>query len=259
MSTATPEIPRAARGTAPTSTTLTRVELRKMVDTRAGRWILIAAAAIAVVVAITRGVTGDAADRTFGDAFQLTLLPAGFLLPIIGILAATGEWSQRTALTTFALVPRRERVVAAKGSAVVVLGLAGLVIGLLAAAVGSALAATVGDAPDAWSIGGGDLAQGVLFQVLSVLWGLAFGLVLVAPALAIVAFFVLPVGFTLLGALGDGLSDALAWVDPNRAFSPLADGSTAGDDWAKVALVTVLWIVLPLAAGVVLTLRREVK
>ena len=37
-----------------------------------------------------------------------------FLLPILAIMLVTSEWSQRTALVTFTLEPRRSRVVLAK-------------------------------------------------------------------------------------------------------------------------------------------------
>ena len=36
------------------------------------------------------------------------------ILPIIAILSVTGEWSQRSGLTTFTLVPHRGRVIPAK-------------------------------------------------------------------------------------------------------------------------------------------------
>lgn len=262
MSTATAvpgPVARAPRGTAPSPSTLARVELRKMVDTRAGRWLLIAAALIAVVAAVVRMLTGDAADRTFIDALQITLLPAGVLLPVIGILAATGEWSQRTALSTYALVPRRGRVVAAKALAVVLLGLAGLVAAVAAAAVATVVGAAGGGAPDAWSGSAGAVGQVVLFQELNVLWGLGFGLVLFAPATAIVAFFVLPTLFTVVGELAKGLQGTLDWLDPNSALSPLTDGTTGGEDWARILTSSLLWIALPLAVGTYRTLRREVK
>ena len=44
------------------------------------------------------------------------------LLPILGIMAATAEWTQRTGLVTFTLEPRRGRVVLAKALAALVLG-----------------------------------------------------------------------------------------------------------------------------------------
>jgi hypothetical protein len=56
-------------------------------------------------------------------------------------LLVSSERSQRTALVTFALVPRRERVVAAKLPAGVVVALGALVVCLAVAAAGTALAA----------------------------------------------------------------------------------------------------------------------
>ena len=38
----------------------------------------------------------------------------GILLPVLGILLVTSEWSQRTAMVTFTLEPSRSRVIAAK-------------------------------------------------------------------------------------------------------------------------------------------------
>lgn len=261
MSTATATLPdaRGLRGSAPSTAALARVELRKMVDTRAGRWVLIAAALIAVAAALARMLTGDVSDRTFLDAFQITLLPAGVFLPVIGILAATGEWSQRTALSTFALVPRRGRVIAAKAVAVLVLGVAGLVVAVLASAGATAVGTLAADLPDPWSASGGALGQAVLFEELSVLWGLGFGLVLFAPAPAIVAFFVLPTLFTILGQVASGLEDPLKWIDPNVALSPLTEGDAAGVDWPRMLTASLLWIALPLAVGALRTMRREVK
>ena len=40
--------------------------------------------------------------------------PMAVILPIIAILSVTGEWSQRSGLTTFTLVPHRGRVIPAK-------------------------------------------------------------------------------------------------------------------------------------------------
>ena len=78
---------------------LVRVELRKMADTRAGFWLLIA------IGLITAAIIGDlpalAARRpaTFLNFMGATATPQGFLLPVLGILLVTSEWGQRTALT----------------------------------------------------------------------------------------------------------------------------------------------------------------
>ena len=63
------------------------------------------------------------------------------LLPIVGLLLVTSEWSQRTALTTFTLVPERSRViVAAKLLAGCALALAAVALCLALAAVGNLIA-----------------------------------------------------------------------------------------------------------------------
>jgi len=58
-----------------------------------------------------------------------------FLAPIIGLLAMTAEWTQRTALTTFTLAPRRGRVLGAKFTSAMILAMATLAVGLVLAVV----------------------------------------------------------------------------------------------------------------------------
>jgi predicted nucleic acid-binding protein len=101
---------------------LVAVELRKMVNTRAGFWLQIAMVAITVVVVAVRSVVGDAADHTFAAVLDVGLQPAAVLLPVVGILLVTSKWSQRTRMITFALVPVRSRVLGAKLLASIVLG-----------------------------------------------------------------------------------------------------------------------------------------
>lgn len=45
-------------------------------------------------------------------------------MPVVGILLVTSEWSQRTAITTFTLVPQHGRVLTAKLLAALVLSAA---------------------------------------------------------------------------------------------------------------------------------------
>ena len=116
------------------------MELRKLVDTRAGRWLLITIGLVAAAIVALQLVCADDADQTFTNFFVPSLLPVGVLLPVLGILSITSEWSQRTALTTFALVPRRERVVVAKLTAVVLAALASVLVSLAVAAVGTLVA-----------------------------------------------------------------------------------------------------------------------
>src|ERR1041385_1994689 len=116
---------------------LVTVELRKMVDTRAGFWLPIAMVALPPPVGIPRRVFGDGGDHTFAGVLDVGLQPAAVLLPITGILLVTSEWSQRTGMITFTLVPVRSRVLGAKLIASLVLALAMLVmaLGVIAAGV----------------------------------------------------------------------------------------------------------------------------
>lgn len=244
---------------APSLGRLMLVELRKMVDTRSGRWLLIVAVLLALVIAVVRGLTGDEADRTLVGAFELTLFPFGVLLPVLGILTATSEWSQRTALTTFSLVPRRGRIGAAKLLAAMLLAFVALVVCVVMGAIGNVVAVTAGGADGSWSISASQLLQAFVASELNLLMGLGFGLVLMSPAWAIVAFFALPTVFSIVGELVSGLKDAWAWIDTGVTFAPLMEGDAAGSDWGKVAVSALVWIVLPLVVGLIRMQRREVK
>ena len=79
-----------------------------------GFWLL-ASIGIAAVLA-TGAVIAFASDER-ADLRQLRRRhrrPDDVILPIVAILAVTSEWSQRSGLTTFTLVPHRGRVIRAK-------------------------------------------------------------------------------------------------------------------------------------------------
>jgi ABC-type transport system involved in multi-copper enzyme maturation permease subunit len=238
---------------------LVHVELRKLVDTRAGRWLIIAIGLITAAVMAVMLFTGDRGDLTFENFTLMSAIPQGVLLPVLGILAVTSEWSQRTGLVTFTLEPRRGRVAAAK---LLAAGLVGLLAVALAFAVG-ALANLVGmvarDGAGSWHFGGAMLAGAVLLQVIGVAQGVAFGMLLLNTPAAIVAYFALPMAWSIAGGLVSALSPVADWLDLSRTTAPLIDGGLAGQDGLKLAASVGVWVVLPLAVGVWRLLRREVK
>jgi ABC-2 type transport system permease protein len=118
--------------------TLTAVELRKAIDTRAGFWLQIAAALITLVAVVLLCIVGEHRDRSLENVLALAVQPANVLLPVAGILLVSSEWTQRTALITFTLVPRRNRVLAAKALAGVVLALAATAICVVLSVLASA-------------------------------------------------------------------------------------------------------------------------
>ena len=94
--------------------------------------------------------------------------------------------------------------------------------------------------------------------------GFAFAALLLNTPSAIVLFFLywyaLPGVLALLSAIADWLSNLLDWVNFQSAFSPLLDGTiSTGEEWGKIIVSGLLWIVLPLVAGIYRILRAEVK
>ena len=239
---------------------LLHVELRKTVDTRSGRWLLSAIGVITVGVIAVFLFAADAESLTFQRFVGVTSTPQSLLLPVLAILTVTTEWTQRTGLVTFTLEPRRSRVVLAKLVAVITLGLLAVALAVTAAAVANLVAGTLMDGAGSWDLAPENARDLVLLQVIAVLQGFAFGMLLMSTPAAIVAYYVLPLLWSTAFTLVDALQDAAPWLDLNSAIAPLFAGeSLSGDDWAHVAVAGSLWVLLPLALGVLRLLRREVK
>lgn len=238
---------------------LTAVEVRKLVDTRSGRWlagltVLASLAAVVLMLAFSPDASLQAAQM-----FQVTAVPAGILLPVLGILTVTSEWSQRTSLTTFALVPHRHRVAAAKLAAAAGWAL----LSWLAAAGLAELAAVV---VRAFDLGDGSavipwgMFFGVgLYQGLVVVMGVAFGMALLNTPLAIVLYLVLPTGWSILVSAVPRLEHTVRWLDVGQTTNPLLDGAMTGLGWQRLAVSLGAWVALPLAVGFWRLSRREVS
>ncbi len=236
----------------PFSRTL-QAEVRKMVDTRAGRWMVIVMAALTVVILAAFVLWGPAEDATFGNLLQISTLPLAILLPVVGIMAATAEWTQRTGLVTFTLEPRRGRVVLAKALGALALGLVVMAVAFAAAALAN-LAGT-----GTWDL---DAAAGgglVLALLIYVLQGVAFGLLFLNTPIAIVTVLVLPTAWSIVTQVFSSLADVGQWLDLDAVTRPLFDGEMAGQDWAQLGTGVGFWVLLPLAIGTWRVLNREVK
>ena len=94
--------------------TLAKVELRKALDTRAGRWLVIGILGLLVVVEVIFSFAADADVKTFEIYLAIAGATLGYFLPLLVIMLVTSEASQRNGLVTFTLEPRRSRVVIAK-------------------------------------------------------------------------------------------------------------------------------------------------
>jgi len=237
---------------------LVKVELRKSADTRAGRWLLIAIGSLTAIFMVIFFAVADSDDRIFENFIAIAATPQGFLLPVLGILLVTTEWSQRTALTTFALEPSRTKVIAAKSVAALILGLAAFVAALVVAMLCTLAGGSGGP------FEGLTVATFTLFlalQLLTVIQGLAYGLLWLNTPAAIVTFFVLPIASSIVFSLVQRMQDAAPWVDLGTAQTPLFEGQTAltGEEYAQLATTSLIWIVVPFVIGWIRVMRAEVK
>jgi ABC-type transport system involved in multi-copper enzyme maturation permease subunit len=244
---------RPAAFTRPTLPRLSAVELRKMVDTRAGFWLLVIVGLLAVGMVTVTAIWGSAEDQNLAEMFRGALWVVSLILPVLGILAVTSEWSQRTALTTFSLVPGRQRVIGAKIVAGVGLTVAAVVVCLVVAAIGNLF---VGGS---WSLELSQIANGALFEVLGILGGIAFGLAFLSSPLAIVMYFVLPIAWAILGESIHALDGPAKWLDTSRTMEPLVENTMAGGDWARLATSVALWVGVALVIGLLRLRRSELK
>jgi ABC-2 type transport system permease protein len=254
---ATLDIPLSARDAdrRPSMGRLTAVELRKMVDTRAGFWLQLAVVALTVIAVGAIDIWGHADDQTLAQMLSAAVTPASVLLPVVGILLVSSEWSQRTAPITFVLVPQRTRVLAAKVAASVVLSVVAFVFCLGVAAIGTAVASPGIDGT--WSLSAGLLGQSALSLATGVITGVAFGAALLSSAPAIVLSFVLPLGWAAVGSI-HALEPAARWLDGTRSLAPLTEHLLSATEWARAGTTWALWLVLPLAIGLWRILRDEV-
>jgi ABC-2 type transport system permease protein len=210
---------------------LATVELRKMADTRAGFWLLVTIALMIAGITAVGVIWGEASDQDLDGLFSGAIQVTAVLLPVLGILAVTSEWSQRTGLATFSLVPERERVIAAKIVAAVALTVIAVAVCLLAAA----------------------------YELIGVLVGIAFGLLFLSSALAIVLYFVIPTVWAILGEAISALDSAADWLDLGRTMMPLVEGSISGTEWAHLGVSVAFWVWALLAVGIVRLQRAELK
>lgn len=243
----------------PSGTPLLRlvgVEWRKTTGTRAARWVLLAAALVTVgVLAIPMSFPADI-GQTLAEYLDFAGTGLSILLPVVLILTVTSEWSQRTALATFTQEPRRARVLTAKLVVGALVSIGASVIGVGLASAGVLLSGGIGR-DVAWTVPWQAVLGLLGFTVLNVALGMAFGVLLHNSAAAIVLFYIQGVLWGVLGGLGP-VQNVANWLDPNRAMTYVQSAEWSGR-WPEIATALAVWVALPLVAGVVRTLRRDVN
>lgn len=268
MSTAVIERPvskspvRGLRSDEPIPTTrLIGVELQKMFDTRSGFWLLAGGALLSVVATVIT-VFADP-DLSYGGFAAAIGAPLSIVLPMAGILAVTSEWSQRTGLSTFTLVPHRGRVVTAKLAATLLVGVASIALAFAVGALGNIAGSALMGQDTVWDISFGNALTIFLADGLGMLMGFMLGVLIRNSPGAIVGYFVyalvLPAAFGALAAFQDWFHDLQGWIDFQFSSTRLYDAGMTGTDWAHLGVSGLIWLVIPLAVGLRLVVRSEVK
>jgi ABC-2 type transport system permease protein len=240
-----------------------KVELRKMFDTRSGFWLMASIAILATVATIGVILFLPDEEIAFGAFGAAVGVPIAVLIPIMAILSVTGEWSQRTGLITFTLVPHRSQVILAKGIAAVIVGVVSMFLAFAIGAVGNIVGSTLNGVDVRWDTTLGDFLLIILGNILGLLVGFMLGVLIRSTAAAIVAYFVysfvLPGIFGALAAFQEWFRDIQLWIDFGSAQAPLFEGDVTGEQWAQMGVSGVIWLVIPLAIGIWAVLRSEVK
>ena len=237
----------AARDRRPGFGRLVAVELRKMVNTRSGFWVPIGVAAVTLLVAIIASVNHHGRDATFAHVLHAVVGPCAYLLPVMGVLLICGEWSQRTKLTTFTLVPSRRRVLTAKlGASWIVSTIAVMVCLLLTVISASVLGHPVGGTGSlSWQV----IGQTWVYLAATMVIGLAFGSALLVSAPAIITYLLLPVIWATIAGNISALAGVAKWLDFGQTFSPLAQQTMSGAQWAHALVTFAVWAGIPLLIG----------
>ena len=242
---------------------LVSVELRKSFDTRSGRWLL---ASLGLAAVLTTGaiIAWAPADQLTYSEFTLAIgVPMTIILPIIAALSVTSEWTQRSGLATFTLVPHRGRVLLAKAIAAVLVTVPATGAAFGVGALGNVSGAALADVPVRWDQSAVDVAYFALGQTLLLLVGFVLGALIRNSSGAIVAYmlygFVAPGLLAFLAFNQDWFADARPWIDAKNNQDALLRGDLTGDGWSHLAVTSVVWLLLPLVVAVVNVLRSEVK
>lgn len=238
-----------------------RSELLKMRSTRTNLALVLAVLALVLLVLLIAGLAASESSFVTESDQRHLIAVGGFstvFAALIGIMSVTGEFRHGTIRPTFLFTPRRERVLGAKLLASLLMGIVlGLVAEGLAFALGLAVIRGRGlefapSSRDSLLLILGTVGQAALWAAL----GVGAGAVLRNQVAAVVGLivWVFVVENILLGAvprfgrfLPGPAGLALTGDDGEELLSPAVGG-----------LVLAGWVVAFAAAGIALSLRRDV-
>lgn len=245
---------------------LVKVELRKALDTSAGFWLL---AAIAVLIIIVEGfllVIGLVDSQGQYELVDFTTL-GGYvlqpLLPIVVALQITSEWSQRTAMVTFATEPRRLVVVYAKLAAGAMVALL-MTLALFVVALSCLLVLWVFKDNVDWGTSLSGTFGLLVFLFVGVAVAFAAATLLLNTPATIVSFlgviYAVPTVVATVGALWEDFREVGRHLNLQGALFPVLDGSLdSGEEWSRLLVALLVWVVIPVGLGMMRIVKAEVK
>jgi ABC-2 type transport system permease protein len=93
--------------------------------------------------------------------------------------------------------------------------------------------------------------------------GFMLGVLVRSSSAALVAYFLyqflMPTLALILAAKQDWFRELQPWVDFDFATGALLEGPLSSQQWAHLAATGLVWLVVPLAVGLRLVVRAEVK
>ena len=227
------------------TTRLVTIELRKMFNTRSGFWLLVGIGVLSVVATGAVLVFAPDSEIAYENFAAAIGFPMSVILPMIAILGVTSEWSQRSGLTTFTLVPSRGRIIWAKAFATFVVGVVSMAVAFAVGAVGNLLGSTIMGLDTVWDVSLAAAAQILLGNLVGMAIGFTLGVVLRNSAAAIVGYFVvslvLPGILALLAQVRSWFADLQPWIDWNYTQVALFENDTdTAREWAMLASTTAI-------------------
>ena len=200
------------------------VELRKMFDTRSGFWLMSSIVITGLLTTVATIAFAPDSELTYYTFAKAIGFPMTVVLPIIAILSITGEWSQRSGLTTFTLVPHRNRVIRAKAVSSVAVAVASMLFAFVIGAVGNLVGTAIAGTDLVWDVSVAEGLNIVLGSLLCLLTGTMLGMLIRSSAGALVAYFVyallLPNVSGILASSQEWFRDLQPWVASTTPSPP---------------------------------------
>ena len=235
---------------------LVAVELRKMVDTRAGFWLQLATVAITVVAVIVRLLVGDAADHTFAAVLDVGLQAGGrpaadrrHPARHLGVVPAHRDDHLRAGPGALAR-PRRQaarephphrRRCSSWPSTVVAAGV---------------LVASPG-VDGTWSDAAPLIGQSAVYLAAGCSRASRSARSCSPQRPPSSTLFALPIAWTAIASLSF-FADAAPWLDTRLALGPMPQEVMSATQWAHAGTSLALWMLLPLLIGTWRITRQEI-